>query len=130
MLAHMALPSNAEHQDHDPLYTQTAYTLGNDLYIHSTREREHTIRVTNDGADGIVNGASNVHRNEYGVEKGTFWSPNGDLLAFYRLDETMVTTYQLEDISTKPSTFNPIRYPMAGQTSHHATIGRLSMWAT
>jgi dipeptidyl-peptidase-4 len=123
MLAHMALPANAEHQDHDPLYTQTAYTLGNDLYIHSTREREHTIRVTNDGADGIVNGASNVHRNEYGVEKGTFWSPNGDLLAFYRLDETMVTPYQLEDISTKPSTFNPIRYPMAGQTSHHATIG-------
>ncbi len=123
MLAHMALPANAEHQDHDALYTQTAYTLGNDLYIHTTRERENTIRVTNDGADGIVNGARNVHRNEYGVEKGTFWSPKGDLLAFYRLDETMVSTYELEDISTKPSTFNTIRYPMAGQTSHHATIG-------
>ena len=123
MLAHMALPANAEHQDHDALHTRTAYTVGNDLYIHTTREREHTIRVTNDGADGIINGASTVHRNEYGVEKGTFWSPNGDLLAYYRLDETMVTPYQLEDISTKPSTFNTIRYPMAGQTSHHATIG-------
>jgi len=123
MLAHMALPADADHQDHDAQYTQTAYTLGNDLYIHTTREREHTIRVTNDGADGIINGASTVHRNEYGVDKGTFWSPNGDLLAFYRLDETMVTPYQLEDISTKPSTFNTIRYPMAGQTSHHATIG-------
>ncbi|MCC7502081.1 MAG: DPP IV N-terminal domain-containing protein, partial [Flavobacteriales bacterium] len=123
MLAHMALPADAEHQDHDDLYTQTAYTLGNDLYIHTTREREHIIRVTNDGADGIINGASTVHRNEYGVEKGTFWSPQGDLLAFYRLDETMVSTYELEDISTKPSTFNTIRYPMAGQTSHHATIG-------
>jgi dipeptidyl-peptidase-4 len=120
---HMALPGDAEHQDHDELYTQVAYTRGNDLYIHTNREREHTIRVTSDGADGIVNGASTVHRNEYGVEKGTFWSPQGDLLAFYRLDETMVTTYQLEDISTKPSTFNAIRYPMAGQTSHHVTIG-------
>ncbi len=123
LLQHMALPGDADHQDHDELYTQVAYTRGNDLYIHTNREREHTIRVTNDGADGIVNGASTVHRNEYGVEKGTFWSPQGDLLAFYRLDETMVTKYQLEDISTKPSTFNAIRYPMAGQTSHHATIG-------
>ncbi|MBL8001472.1 MAG: DPP IV N-terminal domain-containing protein [Flavobacteriales bacterium] len=123
LLQHMALPGDAENQDHDERYTQVAYTRGNDLYIHTNREREHTIRVTTDGADGIVNGASNVHRNEYGVEKGTFWSPQGDLLAFYRLDETMVTKYQLEDISTKPSTFNAIRYPMAGQTSHHATIG-------
>lgn len=117
------LPAAAEHADADPQHTQVAYTLGNDLYIHSTRQRGLTIRVTTDGTDGIVNAASNVHRNEYGVEKGTFWSPQGDLLAFYHLDETMVTKYQLEDISTKPSTFNAIRYPMAGQTSHHATIG-------
>lgn len=123
LLQHMALPGDADHQDPDELRTQVAYTRGNDLYIHSNREREHTIRVTTDGADGIVNGAGNVHRNEYGVEKGTFWSPQGDLLAFYRLDESMVTTYQLEDISTKPSTFNVTRYPMAGQTSHHSTIG-------
>jgi dipeptidyl-peptidase-4 len=79
-------------------------------------------RITNDGTDGIVNGHS-VHRQEYGITKGTFWSPQGSRLAFYRMDETMVTKYQLEDITTTPSTFDGIRYPMAGATSHHVTVG-------
>jgi dipeptidyl-peptidase-4 len=60
-----------------------------------------------------VNGKS-VHREEYGITKGTFWSPDGDLLAFYRMDESMVTPYYVEDISTTPSTFKKFRYPMAG----------------
>ena len=119
-VAHITLPGSAEHQDFTPIYDRVAYTIDNDLYVSSAGAKP--VRVTRDGADGIVNGKS-VHREEYGITKGTFWSPNGNMLAFYRMDETMVTTYQLEDISTKPSTFDKIRYPMAGQTSHHVTVG-------
>ncbi len=100
---------------------RVAYTVDNDLYIGLPNEPQ-AVRVTNDGTDGIVNGQS-VHRNEYGIEKGTFWSPDGSKLAFYRMDERMVTTYQLEDIGSKPSSFRTIRYPMAGQASHHVRIG-------
>lgn len=100
---------------------RVAYTVENDLYV-GLPDAPQAVRVTNDGADGIVNGQS-VHRNEYGIEKGTFWSPGGGKLAFYRMDERMVTTYQLEDIGSKPSSFKAIRYPMAGQASHHVTIG-------
>src|SRR5690606_30374847 len=39
------------------------------------------------------------------------------------MDETMVTPYYVEDISTTPSTFKKFRYPMAGQTSHQVTLG-------
>ena len=80
------------------------------------------MRITNDGTDGIVNGRS-VHREEYGITKGTFWSPTGEKLAFYHMDESMVTPYFLEDIKTQPSSFKKIRYPMAGQSSHHVTLG-------
>lgn len=119
-LTHITLPGAAENQDFTAMYDRVAYTIENDLYV--TAAGGKPVRVTRDGADGIVNGKS-VHREEYGITKGTFWSPNGNMLAFYRMDETMVTTYQLEDISTKPSTFDKIRYPMAGQTSHHVTVG-------
>ncbi|MBK9762661.1 MAG: DPP IV N-terminal domain-containing protein [Flavobacteriales bacterium] len=105
---------------------RVAYTVENDLYIGSPGESQ-AIRVTSDGTDGIVNGGSTVHRNEYGIEKGTFWSPSGEKLAFYRMDESMVTPYQLEDINSKPSTFKKIRYPMAGGASHHVRVGIFDM---
>ncbi|MCB0790608.1 MAG: DPP IV N-terminal domain-containing protein [Flavobacteriales bacterium] len=111
---------HAENQDAGP-NGRIAYTVDNDLYI-SIPGTSGTIKVTNDGGDGIVNGKS-VHRQEYGIEKGTFWSPQGNLLAFYRMDETMVTPYMLEEIESKPSTFKKIRYPMAGQNSHEVKVG-------
>lgn len=73
-------------------------------------------------ADGIVYGQA-VHRNEFGINKGTFWSPDGDKLAFYRMDESMVTEYPLVDIDHRIAKEEPIRYPMAGMTSHKVQVG-------
>ncbi|MBL7952223.1 MAG: DPP IV N-terminal domain-containing protein [Flavobacteriales bacterium] len=115
-----SLPEGAANDDVHAVNGNTAFTVENDLYIR--RASGNVIRVTDDGADGLVNGQS-VHRQEYGITKGTFWSHDGEKLAFYRMDETMVTPYYLEDISTKPSTFDKIRYPMAGGKSHHVTVG-------
>ncbi|MCB0795632.1 MAG: DPP IV N-terminal domain-containing protein [Flavobacteriales bacterium] len=117
----LGMLDGSENKDLDPTRTRVAYTLDDDLYIGLAGNGQQ-VRVTQDGGQGIVNGKS-VHREEYGIQKGTFWSPNGERLAFYRMDESMVTTYDLEDISTKPSTFEAIRYPMAGQTSHEVSIG-------
>jgi len=44
-------------------------------------------------------------------------------MAFYRMDETMVTNYPLVDINTRIATTKNIRYPMAGMKSHEVTIG-------
>jgi len=56
------------------------------------------LAITSETNPGIVYGSNQVHRNEFGIEKGTFWSPKGNFLAFYRMDETMVTDYPLVDI--------------------------------
>ena len=80
------------------------------------------MEVTADQDKGIVNGQS-VHRNEFGISKGTFWSPNGNKLAFYRMDERMVTDYPIVDVTARTAVTNSIKYPMAGMKSHEVTVG-------
>lgn len=79
-------------------------------------------QLTTDGSRQIVYGQP-VHRDEFGITKGTFWSPDGKKLAFYRMDQSMVTDYPLVDIDTRIATEAPEKYPMAGETSHQVTIG-------
>ena len=55
--------------------------------------------------------------------KAHFWSPKGNLLAFYRMDESMVTQYPLVDITARVGEVNNVRYPMAGMTSHQVKVG-------
>lgn len=93
---------------------RVAYTIGNNLYVNN--------RAVTDEPEGIVCGQT-VHRNEFGISKGTFWSPSGKLLAFYRMDESMVAQYPLVDITARIGQINNIRYPMAGMTSHQVKVG-------
>ena len=107
-------PKKATNKDYNTTSGLLAYTLNNNLFVNE-------VPVT-DEPEGIVCGQS-VHRNEFGINKGTFWSPKGDKLAFYRMDESMVTEYPLVDISARIAEANNIRYPMAGMNSHEVTIG-------
>ena len=82
--------------------------------------------MSQDGSRDLVYGTS-VHRNEFGIEKGTFWSPKGRFLAFYRMDQSMVTDFPLVDIEVDSTIqiaqLAPEKYPMAGMTSHKVTVG-------
>lgn len=100
----------------DPL--KIAYTIDNNLYLSDNKEK---IQITNESI-GIVNGQT-VHRVEFGIDKGIFWSPKANYIAFYRKDERMVSDYPLLDISTRPAHIKNIKYPMAGMKSHHVKIG-------
>ena len=65
----------------------------------------------------VIAGQS-VHRNEFAINGGIFWSPDGSKLAYYLMDESMVTDYPLVDITKRTAEAAPIKYPMAGMTSH------------
>ncbi|GAB4093496.1 S9 family peptidase [Flaviaesturariibacter terrae] len=79
-------------------------------------------QISADGSRSIVY-ASSVHRDEFGITKGTFWSPDGKRLAFYRMDQSMVTDYPIIDWTTTPAKAELIKYPMAGDKSHQVTVG-------
>ena len=75
-----------------------------------------------EGQSPIVWGQS-VHRNEFGIDGGIFWSPKGHLLAFYRMDQSMVGQYPLLQTDPREAEVKWIRYPMAGMTSHQVNLG-------
>ena len=90
-------------------------------------------QLSKDGSREIVYGQS-VHRDEFGIHKGTFFSNDGTKLAFYRMDQSMVVDYpQVKipeiDYFNHPETQTcsaiaaPDKYPMTGETSHEVTVG-------
>ena len=97
-----------------------AYTRNSQLCVRTVDGKEH--QLTNDGSREIVYGEA-VHRNEFGIDEGLFWSPDGQRLAFYRMDQSMVTDYPQVDIFQRVAQEEPDKYPMAGMTSHKVTVG-------
>ena len=85
-------------------------------------EAGNEYQLSTDGSREIVYGES-VHRNEFGIEKGTFWSPDGQRLAFYRMDQSMVSDYPQVNVYERVAAYEPDKYPMAGETSHKVTVG-------
>ena len=98
----------------------TAYVKDDQLFVADDQHNIH--QLTTDGSREIVYGQS-VHRNEFGIDKGTFWSPDGQKLAFYRMDQSMVTDYPQVNVFPRTATHEPDKYPMAGMTSHQVTVG-------
>lgn len=96
-----------------------AYTKGADLYLYQDGKEK---AIAESEKEGVVYGQE-VHRREFGISKGTFWSPSGKYLAFYRKDESMVKDYPLVDYMTREAEPTPEKYPMAGMASHQVTIG-------
>ena len=107
-----------------------AFVNNDNLYVSDATGNQR--QVTSDGSRDLVYGQS-VHRNEFGIEGGLFWNPDGTRLAFYRMDQSMVTDYplitvpELDDSSQVIATPAPEKYPMAGQTSHLVWVGVLDV---
>lgn len=111
-------PLNAANISINAASMNVAYTIENNLFVAIAGEH---FQITNE-PEGIVCGQS-VHRNEFGINGGIFWSADGKKLAFYRMDESMVTTYPLVDVATRIASHKADKYPMAGMTSHEVSIG-------
>lgn len=120
VLTFFSYPEKSENHSLSPSGQHLAYTRANNLYLLDSIGKEHA--VTNESDRAIVCGQP-VHRNEFGINKGIFWSPDGNKVAFYRMDERMVSDYPLVDASARIAVVKPEKYPMAGMASHQVTIG-------
>ena len=116
----MTLPEKAENVEFDATNNQVGYVIDNNLFFVDKTGKTH--QITKDGKYEIVNGKS-VHQNEFGIHKGIFISPKGNLVAFYKMDQTVVTDYPIIDWSVQPAVNKNIKYPFAGTKNHTVTLG-------
>ena len=114
------IAKDAENIFFDKNTHSVAYVLDNNLYL--LKPDGSNVQITHDGKYEIVNGKS-VHRDEFGINHGIFFSPKGNLLAFYRMDQSMVEDYPVIDWAPIPAVNHNVKYPFAGRTSHQVTLG-------
>ena len=97
------------------------FSREHNIYLQ-TSVGSQPVAVTNDGNRQVVYGEA-VHRNEFGIEKGIFLSPDKKAFAFYRMDQSMVTDYPQVNTFSRIAACEPDAYPMAGMKSHKVTVG-------
>lgn len=136
---HAVIDPKADNIDWNKQSKALAYTIDHNLFMLTGDGK--TLQVSTDGSETLVYGES-VHRNEFGIQKGTFWSEDGQRLAFYCMDQSMVSPYPQVNISPSTSplfgaqsdhndesrcaVLVPDPYPMAGETSHKVSVGIFS----
>ncbi len=96
-----------------------AYTLKSNLFAAIDGKQ---IQVTDEKSNDIVYGQI-PSRNEFGIDAGSYWSPDGKLLAFYRIDQSEVADYPVVDIFSRIAKETPVKYPMAGMKSQKVELG-------
>lgn len=94
----------------------------NGVFVATPLNGYKPILLCPDTGKHIVFGET-VHRSEWGIDEGQYFSPKGNYIAFYRMDESMVEDYPLVNTGTPIATVEYMKYPMAGRTSHQVKVG-------
>ena len=97
-----------------------AYTEGQSLYL---RTEDGKVTPIAESENKQITYGQFVSRNEFGINGGIFWAPDKSKVAFYRKDESRVTTFPLLDITTRTGSLREIKYPMAGMDSENVQLG-------
>lgn len=95
-----------------------AYVKNNNVFIYDLIAGKET-QITTDGEENkIVNGAVDwVYEEEFTMDNGMRWSPNGNFLAFYHFDESKVKEFSMDMFNSKSLYPSQVqwKYPKAGE---------------
>lgn len=117
--------------DFSPAGNKVAYVRDNNLYYKDFSNGE-TKGVTEDGEyNKIINGASDwVYEEELELSQAFAWSPDGEMIAFYRFDETAVKQWDMKIYNDLYPELYQFKYPKAGEENakvgihiHHLSKG-------
>ena len=106
-----------------PQGNRAAFTRGNNLYWVNLETGVETAISSDGKVNSIINGSSDwVYEEEFGFAKAWFWSPDGNRIAFYRFDETVVKEFSFQTwMGDYPGEIR-YKYPKAGETNSVVTI--------
>ncbi len=99
------------------------YVYENNLYTLNIKSGM-TAQWTHDGSESIINGQFDwVYEEEFSISQGWQWSPDGQRIAFWRLDQSMVPEFSWIDYNPLHQELTTIRYPKAGEPIADVKIG-------
>ena len=119
-----AAPSTLMFATFSPDGTHVAYVREHNLYVEDAATGAITA-LTTDGSDTIINGTFDwVYEEEFGLRNGFRWSPDGQQIAYWRLDATGVRDFLMINATDSLYSYTiPVQYPKAGGTNSAAKIG-------
>ena len=101
-----------------------AYVSGHNLFTENivTGKIAH---LTNDGTDRIINGTFDwVYEEELSCRDGYRWSPDGNSIAYWRVDATRIRNHLMINNTDSLYPFViPVEYPKAGEKPSLVKIG-------
>jgi len=114
----------------NPSATKVAFVRERNLYVVDLATGTETV-LTTDGSEGaIINGTFDwVYEEEFGLRDGWKWSPDGQRIAFFKLDESDTRSFPLMDNTKRYPEMTEFRYPKAGEQNSEIKIGVIDLAA-
>ena len=106
-----------------PEGTRVGFVRDHNIYIADLKTGKETA-VTTDGTENILNGEFDwVYEEEFGLADAWRWSPDGEKIAFWKLDQTREKVYHLVDEMGEYNTVFDLKYPKVGEQNAIIKIG-------
>jgi len=106
---------------------RVAYVRERNLFVQNLKNYK-VKQLTDDGSETIINGTSDwVYEEEFSLQDGFRWSPNGKSIAYWQFDTEGVRNFHL--INNTDSLYPkiiPIQYPKVGETNSACRVGVIS----
>lgn len=108
----------------DPQGTRVAFVQGNNIYVQSLTSQAIE-QLTFDGGEQTINGTFDwVNEEEFGLQDGFRWSPNGEHIAYWQVDTSGVPVFtMIDNVSELYPTLTTFPYPKVGQTNSALRVG-------
>ncbi len=106
---------------------RVAYVQANDIYVEALRDGNIT-PLTTDGSRTTINGTFDwVYEEEFSLQDGFRWSPDGSRIAYWQMDASGVRDFLLINNTDSLYSFTvPVQYPKAGTRNSAARVGVVS----
>lgn len=104
--------------------SNVAFVRERNLYVVNLADGVER-RLTSDGSKGgIINGTFDwVYEEEFGLRDGWSWSPDGQSIAFFKLDESRTRDFAMTDLRNQYPQYVSFRYPKAGERNSRVKVG-------
>lgn len=120
-------PSSLMFAKFSPDDTRVGYVSGHNVYVEDIESGKVTA-LTTDGTESLINGTFDwAYEEEFGIQDGFRWSPDGTAIAYWQLDASEIRDFLM--INTTDSIYSytiPVQYPKVGEDPSSCRIGIVS----